>query len=90
MLYQIFPERFAIGKPHDIVTKLAEPAYQRPEYFRHESWDEAPQGEKDFFGGDLKGILDNLDYIKDLGASGIYLTPVFSAHTNHKYNTYDF
>ena len=90
MLYQIFPESFAIGKPYDITAKLALPAYQRADYVRHQSWDETPTGEKDFFGGDLNGIIDNLDYIKDLGATGIYLTPVFSARTNHKYNTHDF
>lgn len=90
MIYQIFPERFAIGKPYDVATKLAQPAYQRPEYVRHLGWDEAPQGEKDFFGGDLRGILDHLDYIEELGTGAIYLTPIFTANTNHKYNTADF
>ncbi len=90
MIYQIFPERFAIGAPNDARSKLAQPAYQRPGYLRHLTWDEAPQGEHDFFGGDLQGIVDHLDYVQDLGATAVYLTPVFTAHTNHKYNTADF
>ncbi len=90
MIYQIFPERFAIGKPHKIGTKLAHPVYQRPGYIRHANWDEEPIGGSDFFGGDLRGIIDHLDYIQDLGASAVYLTPVFTAYSNHKYDTVDY
>ncbi|GMO31583.1 MAG: glycoside hydrolase family 13 protein [Termitinemataceae bacterium] len=43
-----------------------------------------------FFGGNLAGIQQNLDYIKELGISGIYLTPIFSSPSNHKYNTEDY
>lgn len=43
----------------------------------------------DFFGGDLAGI-DKLDYIRDLGANTIYMTPVFRAASNHKYDTADY
>src|SRR5262249_29760969 len=44
----------------------------------------------DFFGGDLAGIIDKLDYIKDLGANTLYLTPIFRAVSNHKYDTADY
>ena len=44
----------------------------------------------DFFGGDLAGIIDKLDYIRDLGANTIYMTPVFRAASNHKYDTADY
>ena len=44
----------------------------------------------DFFGGDLEGIIQKLDDIKDLGANAIYMTPVFKASSNHKYDTADF
>ena len=44
----------------------------------------------DFFGGDLAGIIEKLDYIKRLGANAIYLTPVFRAASNHKYDTGDY
>lgn len=90
MIYQIFPERFAIGKPNDIQTKLAQPAYQRDGYTRHASWDEEPTGGSDFFGGDLRGVIDHLDYLQDLGAEAVYLTPIFTAYSNHKYDTVDY
>lgn len=90
MIYQIFPERFAIGKPNDIKTKLAQPAYQSDGYTRHANWDEEPTGGNDFFGGDLRGVIDHLDYIHDLGADAVYLTPIFTAYSNHKYDTVDY
>jgi glycosidase len=44
----------------------------------------------DFFGGDLAGIVEKLDDIRDLGANTIYMTPVFKAGSNHKYDTADY
>ncbi|WP_026486028.1 alpha amylase N-terminal ig-like domain-containing protein [Caldanaerobius polysaccharolyticus] len=44
----------------------------------------------DFFGGDLKGIDDKLDYLKSLGVSVLYLNPIFDAPSNHKYDTIDY
>ena len=43
-----------------------------------------------FLGGDLKGVLNKLDYLKDLGIGAVYLTPIFKAMTNHKYDTIDY
>lgn len=88
--YQIFPDRFAIGHPHTSETKLALPEYR---YGSHRRWDELPENPSrgtDFFGGDLDGIRERLDYIQDLGATLIYLTPIFIAPSNHKYDTTDF
>ncbi|WP_370452272.1 glycoside hydrolase family 13 protein [Cohnella sp. AR92] len=45
---------------------------------------------KNFFGGDLQGVLDHLDYIERLGVNAIYFTPLFEATTNHKYDTQDY
>lgn len=90
--YQIFPDRFAIGKPHTSESKLALPEYQAGDY-RRRRWDQLPENPsrgKDFFGGDLPGITDHLDYIQDLGVTCLYLTPVFIAPSNHKYDTTDF
>jgi glycosidase len=90
--YQIFPDRFAIGKPHTSESKLALPEYQAGDYQRRR-WDELPENPsrgKDFFGGDLAGICDKLDYIQDLGATCVYLTPIFISPSNHKYDTTDF
>lgn len=74
--YQIFPERFANGKP-EISPKNVEP------------WGAEPTGEN-FMGGDLWGVIDKLDYIADLGITGIYLCPIFTAAANHKYDTIDY
>ena len=90
--YQIFPDRFAIGKPHTSESKLALPMYHNPGCSRRR-WDEMPENPsrgKDFFGGDLAGISDRLDYIQDLGVTALYLTPIFIAPSNHKYDTTDF
>ncbi len=43
-----------------------------------------------FFGGDFQGIIDHLDYLVNLGINGIYLTPIFKAYSNHKYDTIDY
>lgn len=76
--YQIFPERFANGNP------AISPEGVRP-------WDAsiAPQV-LDFFGGDLQGIIDHLDYLQDLGITGLYLCPIFESPSNHKYDTIDY
>lgn len=76
--YQIFPERFSNGDstndPKDVLP-----------------WNSKNHpGRQDFYGGDLQGILNNLDYLVDLGINGIYLCPIFSAKSNHKYDTTDY
>lgn len=75
--YQIFPERFANGR-EDLSPKNVLP------------WGSKDPDVNDFFGGDLQGIVDKLDYVEDLGVNGIYLTPIFSAPSNHKYDTLDY
>ncbi|CAM3036847.1 glycoside hydrolase family 13 protein [Sporolactobacillus spathodeae] len=75
--YQIFPERFANGNP------AISPVQTLP-------WGSKDPGRDDFFGGDLQGIIDHLDYLQNLGINGIYLTPIFTAPTNHKYDTLDY
>lgn len=76
--YQIFPDRFANGNPsNDPIETLPWGSKKHP-------------GPDDFYGGDLQGILDKLDYIEDLGINGLYLTPIFKAPTNHKYDTTDY
>ncbi|MDA7026831.1 glycoside hydrolase family 13 protein [Bacillus sp. CLL-7-23] len=75
--YQIFPERFANGRD-DLSPEGVLP------------WGSKDPDINDFFGGDLQGIIDKIDYLEDLGVNGIYLNPVFSAPTNHKYDTLDY
>lgn len=76
--YQIFPERFANGNPN-----------LTPDGARAWNAEISPERD-DFFGGDLQGIIDHLDYLKDLGITGLYLCPIFEATTNHKYDTTDY
>ena len=76
IFYQIFPERFANGDPTN------DPPDVQP-------WGGRPTP-GNFFGGDLKGITDHLDYIADLGVNAIYLNPIFSSPSNHKYSTSDY
>ena len=76
--YQIFPERFANGNP-DLSPERAL------------DWDSSINPKTtDFFGGDLQGIIDHLDYLQDLGITGLYLCPIFESPSNHKYNTTDY
>jgi cyclomaltodextrinase / maltogenic alpha-amylase / neopullulanase len=98
--YYIFPERFRNGdRTND--PQPGRDKYQSHGVERHKTWTEKPfrpgSGDgsdavfnNDFFGGDLAGIIDKLDYIKELGANTIYMTPVFKAPSNHKYDTADF
>ncbi|MFJ7832141.1 glycoside hydrolase family 13 protein [Peribacillus sp. NPDC097197] len=75
--YQIFPERFANGNPDN------DPEGAKP-------WGSEEPKVDNFFGGDFEGILQHLDYLEDLGINGIYFTPIFHAHSNHKYDTIDY
>jgi neopullulanase len=54
-----------------------------------EPWD-APPTVHGFKGGDLLGVVEHLDYLDDLGVNAIYLNPVFSSASNHRYHTYDY
>ncbi|MEG0732413.1 MAG: glycoside hydrolase family 13 protein [Vagococcus sp.] len=75
--YQIFPERFANG------DKSNDPEQTLP-------WNSKLPGREDFFGGDLQGVIDHLDYLVDLGINGLYFCPIFKASSNHKYDTIDY
>ena len=76
IFYQIFPERFANGDPSN------DPPGVQP-------WGGKPLPDN-YFGGDLQGIIDHLDYIADLGANALYLNPIFASSSNHKYHTSDY
>ncbi len=76
VFYQIFPDRFANGDPSNDPPNV-------------QSWGDRPTiwG---FQGGDLKGIIQKLDYLSDLGVNAIYLNPIFQATSNHRYNPTDY
>lgn len=89
--YQIFPDRFYNGDPaNDPVNN--EYIYDG-EPVKKKQWNELPhptKGHKEFYGGDLKGIIDKLDYLKELGIEVIYLNPIFISPSPHKYDTQDY
>lgn len=78
VFYQIFPDRFAKGEMNAI-----------PYTVPLEAWHEVPtlQGYK---GGNLWGVIEKLDYLKDLGINAIYFTPIFQSASNHRYHTHDY
>lgn len=75
--YQIFPERFANGDSSINPEGTLE-------------WRSTEPTSGNFFGGDFEGVIQNIGYLKELGISGIYFTPVFKAYSNHKYDTIDY
>jgi alpha-glucosidase len=80
VFYQIFPDRFKNGRP-ELSPRTGEWSYQgRPIVAK--PWDAPPdprQGAREFYGGDLWGVLEALDYLDDLGVGGLYLTPIFKS-----------
>ena len=76
IFYQIFPDRFYNGdKGNDPPNTV--------------NWGGKPTG-RNFFGGDLRGVIEKLPYIKDLGVDAIWFTPIFKSRSNHKYNVSDY
>lgn len=102
--YYIFPERYRNGdKRNDPRPGAGRPQdkYLDHAVELHADWNDKPwkpgTGDgsdavynNDFFGGDLAGIIEKLDDIRDLGANAIYMTPIFQAASNHKYDTADY
>ena len=85
--YQIFPDRFARSAAAD--------ARPTPSWARPAAWDDQPLGSgpassHQFFGGDLDGIVDHLDYLRDLGVNLLYLTPFFPGDSVHRYDAATF
>ena len=92
VIYQIFPDRFY--RAQDALSRF------KPNSFVYGSWYDNPMyirdpqsndiARWDFFGGNLMGVTQKLPYIESLGASVIYLNPVFDAVSNHRYDTSDY
>lgn len=104
IMYQIFPERFRDGDPVNNTPAgsfhydIAGGSIVRSE---GTDWNTPicdPRNENEcfqiygqnFYGGDLQGVIDKLDYLQDLGVTVIYLNPIFESPSNHKYDTTDF
>lgn len=81
--YQIFPDRFRNGDPSNDGLGSGQLLgwHARPEL--------PPRG-RDFYGGDLRGLMEGLDYLEDLGVNLLYLTPIFASPSNHRYDAVDY
>lgn len=92
VIYQIFPDRFAKGElPPDVRPRVAKNVHGRkPLYLKWDDPPELPPKGRDFHGGNLRGIIEKLDYLQDLGVECVYLTPIFESPTNHRYDTMDY
>ena len=90
VIYHIFVDRFKRGgrcEVPDGARVLRGEWKAIPEYPEYPG---APLYNNTFWGGTLWGIIDKLDYIKSLGTTAIYLSPIFRASSNHKYDTADY
>ncbi len=101
--YQIFPERFNNANPDLVEYALEDEAwnYKHPD---HVDWDGPPMimdawdddeitdfhGTHQYFGGDLEGIIEKLDYLEELGVTFVYLNPINNAGSAHGYDAVDF
>ena len=91
VMYQIYVDRFYNGDPsNDVLTD--EYNYIGEHVTRVEDWNKYPatMGVREFYGGDLQGVLDKMDYLQDLGIDVIYFNPLFVSPSNHKYDIQDY
>ncbi len=90
-MYQIYTDRFCNGDPsNDVLTN--EYCYIGEPVHRVEDWGRYPaqMDVREFYGGDLQGVLDKMDYLQDLGVEVIYFNPLFVSPSNHKYDIQDY
>ncbi|MGE5678404.1 MAG: glycoside hydrolase family 13 protein [Pseudomonadota bacterium] len=94
IMYQIFVDRFRNGNEDGSLTS------KKKNSFVYANWEDVPTYVKDcgtgaisrwdFYGGNLRGVIEKLEYLRELGVSVIYLNPIFEAPSNHKYDTADY
>ena len=97
IFYQIFPDRFARGRETQLDGRefiLKQPHRTDKMIPKLEEWDTPVNTDRDnetiqYYGGNFSGITSKLDYLANLGITAIYLTPIFKARTNHRYDSED-
>lgn len=87
VMYQVFPDRFARSAQADL--------HPTPDWAIPAEWDTPvdpvmPGRAQQFYGGDLPGVVEHLDHLVELGVNLLYLTPVFPAASNHRYDASSF
>ena len=91
VMYQIYTDRFYNGDPsNDVETN--EYYYIGGYSSRVKDWGKYPatMGVREFYGGDLRGVMEKLDYLQDLGVEVLYFNPLFVSPSNHKYDIQDY
>lgn len=91
VMYQILVDRFYNGDAtNDVMDD--EYCYIKSHVKKIKDWDEPPKAFDviNFYGGDLKGVMDKLDYLKSLGVEAVYFNPIFVSPSNHKYDAQDY
>ena len=91
IFYQIYVDRFYNGDPsNDVLTN--EYQYIGDKTVKVDDWNKYPatMGVREFYGGDLQGVLDKMDYLQELGVDVIYFNPLFVSPSNHKYDIQDY
>ncbi len=92
VMYQIFTERFYNGDTsNDVLSD--EYCYNGCKSIQVKNWEQYPDPKIDyseFYGGDLQGVIDKLDYLSNLGIEVIYFNPLFVSPSCHKYDTQDY
>ncbi len=92
VMYQIFVDRFCNGDAGNDVYP-GEYSYNGYAAGKQSKWDAYPSANRDFcdfYGGDLQGVLDKLDYLQELGIDVIYFNPLFVSPSSHKYDIQDY
>ena len=104
IIYQIFPDRFYNGNPENDLLALKSDEFHFNEQWAQNklwakegpslaSWNDPISSQHcchQYFGGDLAGIIEKLDYLKDLGVTVLYLNPIFDSGSAHGYDTHDY
>lgn len=91
VMYQIYVDRFCNGDPSNSVL-TDEYSYIGEHVTQVGDWSKYPamMGVREFYGGDLQGVLNKMDYLQDLGVDVIYFNPLFVSPSNHKYDIQDY
>lgn len=91
VMYQIYVDRFCDGDKNNNVITNEYMYLGKPVVFKKD-WNEVPSSDdvRNFYGGDLQGVIDKLPYLSQLGIEAVYFNPLFVSPSNHKYDTQDY